>query len=164
MSRGGNEKCRAESAGRGPAVRTGMRHSRRMAPERREPRTESWERGCRFWLLRNWNSSRGRRWIYISTSGTRRRAGAKGGSARARGRPMGGGLIGDGDDQRAERTGHPVRSAIHKLQIGRLVVGWVTTSEYLLLYVFFIFYFLFFILLCISSRWTSQHSHTSRVK
>ena len=33
-------------------------------------------------------------------------------------------------------TGHPVRSAIHKLEIGRLVVGWVTTSESLLLYVF----------------------------
>ena len=39
-------------------------------------------------------------------------------------------------DHRLERIGHPVRSAIHKLQIGRLVVGWVTTSEYLLLYVF----------------------------
>jgi hypothetical protein len=37
--------------------------------------------------------------------------------------------------------GHPVRSAIHKPQIGRLVVGWVTTSEYLLLYVFEIFVF-----------------------
>jgi hypothetical protein len=39
-------------------------------------------------------------------------------------------------DHRLKRIGHPVRSAIHKLQIGRLVVGWVTTSEYLLLYVF----------------------------
>jgi hypothetical protein len=39
-------------------------------------------------------------------------------------------------DHRLERIGHPVRSAILKLQIGRLVVGWVTTSEYLLLYVF----------------------------
>jgi hypothetical protein len=39
-------------------------------------------------------------------------------------------------DHRLERTGHPVRSAIHNLEIGRLVVGWVTTSEYLLLYVF----------------------------
>ena len=36
-------------------------------------------------------------------------------------------------------TGHPVRSAIHKPQIGGLVVGWVTTSEYPLLYVFFLF-------------------------
>jgi len=40
-------------------------------------------------------------------------------------------------DHRLRRIGHPVRSAIHKPQIGRLVVGWVTTSEYLLLYVFF---------------------------
>jgi hypothetical protein len=43
-------------------------------------------------------------------------------------------------DHRLRRTGHPVRSAIHKPQIGRLVVGWVTTSEYLLLYVFFFFF------------------------
>ena len=40
-------------------------------------------------------------------------------------------------DHRLRRIGHPVRSAIHKPQIGRLVVGWVTTSESLLLYVFF---------------------------
>ena len=40
-------------------------------------------------------------------------------------------------DHRLRNTGHPVRSAIHKPQIGRLVVGWVTTSEYLLLYVYF---------------------------
>jgi hypothetical protein len=39
-------------------------------------------------------------------------------------------------DHRLRNTGHPVRSALHKSQIGRLVVGWVTTSEYLLLYVF----------------------------
>ena len=38
-------------------------------------------------------------------------------------------------DHRLRRTGHPVRSAIHKPQIGRSVVGWVTTSESLLLYV-----------------------------
>src|SRR4051794_3692839 len=31
-------------------------------------------------------------------------------------------------DHRLRRIGHPVRSAIHKPQIGRLVVGWVTTS------------------------------------
>ncbi len=37
---------------------------------------------------------------------------------------------------RQQTTGHPVRSAIHKLLIGRLVVGSVTTSESLLLYVF----------------------------
>ena len=41
-------------------------------------------------------------------------------------------------DHRLRNTGHPVRSAIHKPQIGRLVVGWVTTSEYLLLYVLFL--------------------------
>ena len=45
-------------------------------------------------------------------------------------------------DHRLRKIGHPVRSAIHKPQIGRLVVGWVTTSEYLLLYVFFDFSFL----------------------
>ena len=39
-------------------------------------------------------------------------------------------------DHRLKSAGHPVRSALHNLQIGRLVVGWVTTSEYLLLYVF----------------------------
>ncbi|KAH9212544.1 hypothetical protein DL95DRAFT_508947, partial [Leptodontidium sp. 2 PMI_412] len=44
-------------------------------------------------------------------------------------------------DHRLLKIGHPVRSAIHKQEIGRLVVGWVTTSEYLLLYVFcFIFW------------------------
>ncbi|PMD24440.1 hypothetical protein NA56DRAFT_740832, partial [Hyaloscypha hepaticicola] len=44
-------------------------------------------------------------------------------------------------DHRLRRIGHPVRSAIHKPQISRLVVGWVTTSEYLLLYVFCLFFF-----------------------
>ena len=44
-------------------------------------------------------------------------------------------------DHRLRTTGHPVRSAIHKPQIGRLVVGWVTTSEYLLLYVFIFYIF-----------------------
>ena len=46
--------------------------------------------------------------------------------------------IGDSStyDHRLVRTGHPVRSAILKHQIGRSVVGWVTTSESLLLYVF----------------------------
>ena len=57
-------------------------------------------------------------------------------------------------DHRLERIGHPVRSAIHKLQIGRLVVGWVTTSEYLLLYVFvlFIFFSLLLFLLVYDER------------
>jgi hypothetical protein len=35
-----------------------------------------------------------------------------------------------------EKTGLPVRSAILKPCAGRLVVGWVTTSEYRLLIVF----------------------------
>ena len=39
-------------------------------------------------------------------------------------------------DHRLQGPRDPVRSPIYKLQIGRLVVGWVTTSEYLLLYVF----------------------------
>ena len=38
-------------------------------------------------------------------------------------------------DHRLVRTGHPVRSAILKHQIGRSVVEWVTVSESLLLYV-----------------------------
>ena len=40
---------------------------------------------------------------------------------------------------RQQKTAHPVRSAKHKLLIGRLVVGSVTTSESLLLYVFAMF-------------------------
>ena len=39
-------------------------------------------------------------------------------------------------DHRPKKTGHPVCTVILKLQIGRSVVGWMTTSEYLLLYVF----------------------------
>ncbi|KAH0148222.1 hypothetical protein KCU67_g11534, partial [Aureobasidium melanogenum] len=35
------------------------------------------------------------------------------------------------------KTGHPVRSAIHKQLNGRLVLRWVTTWESLLLYVVF---------------------------
>ena len=51
-------------------------------------------------------------------------------------------------DHRLRRTGHPVRSAIHKPQIGRSVVGWVTTSESLLLYVFLLFVSSIFFGLC----------------
>jgi hypothetical protein len=41
------------------------------------------------------------------------------------------------------KTGHPVRSAIHKQLNGRLVLRWVTTWESLLLYVLcFSFYLL----------------------
>ncbi len=36
---------------------------------------------------------------------------------------------------RLKNNRHPVRSAKDKLQIDQLVVGWVTTSEYWLLYV-----------------------------
>ncbi len=39
-------------------------------------------------------------------------------------------------DHTLQKTGHPVRSALHKLQWGGLVVGSVTTSESPLLYVF----------------------------
>ncbi|KAG9943546.1 hypothetical protein KCU85_g8572, partial [Aureobasidium melanogenum] len=39
------------------------------------------------------------------------------------------------------KTGHPVRSAIHKQLNGRLVLRWVTTWESLLLYVLFVFLF-----------------------
>jgi hypothetical protein len=38
------------------------------------------------------------------------------------------------------KTGHPVRSAIHKQLNGRLVLRWVTTWESLLLYVLHSFY------------------------
>ncbi|KAH0313576.1 hypothetical protein KCU71_g6912, partial [Aureobasidium melanogenum] len=37
------------------------------------------------------------------------------------------------------KTGHPVRSAIHKQLNGRLVLWWVTTWESLLLYVLLFF-------------------------
>ena len=39
-------------------------------------------------------------------------------------------------DHRFKKKGHPVRSAVLKFEIGGLVVGSVTTSEYPLLYVF----------------------------
>ena len=44
-------------------------------------------------------------------------------------------------DHRVWKTGLPVRSAVLKPHAGRLVVGWVTTSESRLLYVF-VFVFL----------------------
>ncbi|KAG9818556.1 hypothetical protein KCU98_g18458, partial [Aureobasidium melanogenum] len=40
------------------------------------------------------------------------------------------------------KTGHPVRSAIHKQLNGRLVLRWVTTWESLLLYVLLVHPFL----------------------
>jgi hypothetical protein len=44
-------------------------------------------------------------------------------------------------DHRTWKTGLPVRSAVLKPCAGRLVVGWVTTSEYLLLIVLLFFPF-----------------------
>ena len=43
-------------------------------------------------------------------------------------------------DHRVWKTGLPVRSAVLKPHAGELVVGWVTTSESSLLYVFAIFF------------------------
>ncbi|KAG9647758.1 hypothetical protein KCU95_g7538, partial [Aureobasidium melanogenum] len=53
------------------------------------------------------------------------------------------------------KTGHPVRSAIHKQLNGRLVLRWVTTWESLLLYVL---HFLFCIFFCFVLRTPSYHS------
>ena len=47
-------------------------------------------------------------------------------------------------DHRLRRIGHPVRSAIHKPQIGELVVEWVTISEFSLSYVCFFCLFCLF--------------------
>jgi hypothetical protein len=47
-------------------------------------------------------------------------------------------------DHRLQRKWDPVCSPGIKLWIGRLVVGWVTTSEYLLLYVYHLFGYLVF--------------------
>ena len=49
-------------------------------------------------------------------------------------------------DHRTWKTGLPVRSAVLKPCAGRLVVGWVTTSEYLLLIVLLFFPFSPFLL------------------
>ncbi|PWY87790.1 hypothetical protein BO70DRAFT_421819, partial [Aspergillus heteromorphus CBS 117.55] len=46
-------------------------------------------------------------------------------------------------DHRVWRTGLPVRSAVLKPHAGRLVVGWVTTSESLLFVCFCFFFFVF---------------------
>ncbi|KAF1954879.1 hypothetical protein CC80DRAFT_566898, partial [Byssothecium circinans] len=43
-------------------------------------------------------------------------------------------------DHRILRTRLPVRSAIYKQDTGGLVLRWVTTGEYLLLYVFVVFF------------------------
>jgi hypothetical protein len=52
-------------------------------------------------------------------------------------------------DHSSQKTRDPVRSPLDKLRSGRLVVGWVTTSEYRLLYVFFFFF-------CSISWWIGQ--------
>ncbi len=53
-------------------------------------------------------------------------------------------------DHRLRKTWYPVRSALIKPQIDRLVVGWVTTSESRLLYVFLLF------LIFSSLRWREK--------
>ena len=45
-------------------------------------------------------------------------------------------------DQRLWRTRDPVRSPIDKPETARLVAGWGTTSEFLVLYIPLHFYFL----------------------
>ena len=63
-------------------------------------------------------------------------------------------------DHRLRRTEDPVRSPFHKPQIGRVVVGSVTTSEFLLLYVFF-----FFALQLYAARvWVGRNSSNSTRK
>jgi hypothetical protein len=47
-------------------------------------------------------------------------------------------------DHRCLKARDPVRSPIDKQTIARLVLGWVTTGESLVLYVFFFFFFFFF--------------------
>jgi hypothetical protein len=54
-------------------------------------------------------------------------------------------------DHRHRKTRDPVRSPIDKPVIARLVLGWVTTGESLVLYVFFSF-FLFHLLLELKAR------------
>lgn len=52
-------------------------------------------------------------------------------------------------DHRVWKTGLPVRSAVLKPHAGELVVGWVTTSESSLLYVFvFLMFFWIYSLDC----------------
>ena len=46
-------------------------------------------------------------------------------------------------DQRHRKTRDPVRSPIDKPVTARLVVVWVTTREYLVLYFFFVLFFAF---------------------
>ena len=61
-------------------------------------------------------------------------------------------------DHRVWKTGLPVRSAVLKPHAGELVVGWVTTSESSLLYVFTFLFFFVFRTLCsiMRSRWGEE--------
>ncbi|KAG9820170.1 hypothetical protein KCU77_g16754, partial [Aureobasidium melanogenum] len=54
------------------------------------------------------------------------------------------------------KTGHPVRSAIHKQLNGRLVLRWVTTWESLLLYV--LFFWIIFLLAAQKRGWSNRES------
>ncbi|KAJ5252702.1 L-lysine 2-3-aminomutase [Penicillium chrysogenum] len=54
-------------------------------------------------------------------------------------------------DHRVWKTGLPVRSAVLKPHAGELVVGWVTTSESSLLYVFVSFF-----VFCVSQRHSGE--------
>ena len=58
-------------------------------------------------------------------------------------------------DHRVWKTGLPVRSAVLKPHAGRLVVGWVTTSESRLLYVFVFFF-------CERNRFAQQRLGVSK--
>ncbi|KAH0285358.1 hypothetical protein KCU62_g7531, partial [Aureobasidium sp. EXF-3399] len=61
------------------------------------------------------------------------------------------------------KTGHPVRSAIHKQLNGRLVLRWVTTWESLLLYVLLlviVVMFLYLFVVCKSLGVRYRHKHT----
>ncbi|PYI12814.1 hypothetical protein BO99DRAFT_348957, partial [Aspergillus violaceofuscus CBS 115571] len=57
---------------------------------------------------------------------------------------------------RVWKIGLPVRSAVLKPHAGRLVVGWVTTSESLLLYVFVFFSFGLVCTLLACQTWSSR--------
>ena len=59
-------------------------------------------------------------------------------------------------DHRSQKIDHPVRSGVLKLRTGRLVVRWVITSEYRLLYV------LPFLSCCSNQRQTADGHPTFR--
>ncbi|KAF1961144.1 hypothetical protein CC80DRAFT_402106, partial [Byssothecium circinans] len=68
-------------------------------------------------------------------------------------------------DHRILRTRLPVRSAIYKQDTGGLVLRWVTTGEYLLLYVFAVFFVKFLCgFFCACTRHKPSIKDVSRVK